>query len=125
MPHETPRKTALALSLGAVLALPAAARAFECPAPQAASGPGVLRETPAQIRGTADLLAGGDAGNRVPVIVAELRRRHPGVRNAALVNYLVTAYCPVVARLSGLSDAEKRSRVDRFATQALHVVNRG
>ena len=117
-------KLLLALSLGAAFAFLAAARSWECPTPQDVSGPGVLRETPAQIQRTANLLASGDAGNRVPEIVADLRKRHPGVRNAALVNYLVTAYCPVVTRLSGLSDAEKRSRVDRFATQAIHVVNR-
>ncbi len=121
MPHQT----LLALSLGAAFALPAAAQAWECPTPQDVHGPGVLTETSVQIQGTADLLASGDAGNRVPEIVADLRKRHPGVRNAELVNYLVTAYCPVVARLSGLSDAEKRSRVDRFATQVSHVIDQG
>ena len=118
-------KALLALSLSAAFALPAAAQSWECPMPQDVHGPGVLMETSAQIQRTADLLASGDAGNRVPGIVADLRERHPGVRNAELMNYLVTAYCPVVARLSGLSDAEKRSRVDRFATQVSHVIDQG
>ncbi len=103
---------------------PASAGAFECPAPQDQHGPGLLGETPAQVHGTASLLASGDAGNRVPEIVADLRKRHPGVQNAEIMNYLVAAYCPVVARLSGLGDAEKQSQVDQFAEQAGQVVDR-
>ena len=115
----------LALSLSAAFAFPVAAQSWECPTPQDVHGPGVLTETSAQIQRTADLLASSDASNRVPEIVADLRKRYPGVRNAELVNYLVTAYCPVVGRLSGLSDAERKSRVDRFATQVSHVVDQG
>ena len=75
--------------LGLCLMPSAPARAFECPAPQDRQGSGTLKETPAQVRKTASLLASGDEGNRVPEIVAELRKRHPGVRNTELVNYLV------------------------------------
>lgn len=96
---------------------PASAQAFECPAPQGQQGPGMLKETSAQVCRTASLLGSGDASNRVPEIVAGLRKRHPGVQDDALVNYLTTAYCPVVARLSGLGDAEKKARLDRFASQ--------
>jgi len=60
----------------------------------------------------------------VPELVAELRRRHPGAGDAELVNYLVTAYCPVVARLSGLGDAERTARVDRFAGQVRQAIDR-
>lgn len=112
------------IALGICSLLPMSAQAFECPVLQEAQGPGVLKETPAQVRRTAALLGSGDAGNRVPEIVAELRKRHPGVRNAELVNYLVTAYCPGVARLSGLGDAEKKARTDRFASQAVRAVER-
>lgn len=112
------------LALGFCSPLPASAQAFKCPEPQDQHGPGTLKETSAQIRRTASLLGSGDAGNRVPEIVAGLRQRHPGVQNAELVNYLVTAYCPVVDRMSGLGDAEKKSRLDRFASQASHVVDR-
>lgn len=114
----------LAAGLVALGVCPASAGAFECPAPQDRHGSGLLKETPAQIHRTAGLLASGDADNRVPEIVADLRKRHPGVRNAEIMNYLVTAYCPVVAQLSGLGDAEKQSRVDRFAEQAGQVLDR-
>lgn len=100
----------------------AQAQAFKCPAPQDQQGPGVLKETAVQISRTADLLASGDEVNRVPEIVDGLRKRHPDVRNVELVNYLLTAYCPVVARMSGLGDAEKMSRLNRFASQASQVI---
>ena len=108
--------------LGLSSLLPAQAQAFECPAPQDQQGPGVLKETAVQISRTADLLASGDEVNRVPEIVDGLRKRHPDVRNVELVNYLLTAYCPVVARMSGLGDAEKMSRLNRFASQASQVI---
>jgi len=37
------------------------------------------------------------------------------VPGGELVNCLVTAYCPVVKSLTGLSDSEKRARMDAFA----------
>ena len=112
------------VGLALCLTSPAHAQAFKCPTPQDQKGPGLLKETPAQVHRTASLLASGDVGNRVPEIVTDLRKRHPGVRNTEIMNYLVTAYCPAVARLSGLSDAEKQSRVDQFASQAGQVVDR-
>ncbi len=100
-----------------MLAAPVAARALECPMPEPLKRPGVLRETDRQIAELTAVLASGDAQNHVPIIVADLRRRYPGITNAELVNYLLTAYCPAVARLSGLSDAEQQARADRFARQ--------
>lgn len=125
VPRPTVRLLGL-LAAGLVVlgVCPTSAGAFECPAPQDRHGPGVLRETPAQTHRTAGLLASGDVDNRVPEIVDDLRRRYPGVRDAEIMNYLVTAYCPVVAQLSGLGDAEKQSRVDRFAEQAGQVLDR-
>ena len=100
------------------LALPCAAQILECPTPQGVHGPGVLKETPIQIAQTGSLLASGDSVNRAPEVVADLRRRYPGVGDAELQNYLVTAYCPGVAKLSGLSVAEQQGRVEQFAKQA-------
>ena len=99
-------------------ALPCAAQALDCPMSQAVHGPGVLKETPVQIAETGSLLASGDGANRAPEVVADLRKRYPGVGDAEIENYLVTAYCPVAAKLNGLSVAEQRARVDQFAHQA-------
>jgi hypothetical protein len=91
--------------------------ALECPAPQPLSRPGVLRETQTQTQYVADLLATGDDDNRIRVIVNDLRARYPSVENAELVNYLMAAYCEIVARLSGLGEQEKQARMDHFVTQ--------
>jgi len=86
--------------------------------PQTLHGPGVLKESPTQIAATASFLASGDTVNRVAEVVADLRKRYPGVADAEIENYLVTAYCPVAAKLNGLSVAEQRARVNKFARQA-------
>ncbi len=112
-----PLATAIALAYGGV-PLPATAQSLYCPTPQAVRGPGVLKESPAQIAQLGSLLASGDSVNRTPAVVADLRKRYPGVSNAEIENYLITAYCPVVAKLNGLSLAEQRARVNRFSHQA-------
>jgi hypothetical protein len=112
-------------SVPVVRSMPAAAWLFvatpslalECPAPQPPGTPGAVQETPAQISELSQLLASGDLGNRIPVFVHGLHSRHPNVPTGELVNYLVTAYCPVVNSLTGLGDAEKRARLSAFASQ--------
>ena len=91
--------------------------ALECPTSQPAGAPGTIQETPAQISELSQVLASGDLGNRIPVFVHSLRSRHPDAPTGELVNYLVTAYCPVVNNLTGLSDGEKQARMDAFASQ--------
>jgi len=102
----------------AASSLPVAAQSLKCPMPHTLNSPGVLKESPAQIAETGGFLASGDSVNRAPEVVADLRNRYPGVADAEIENYLVTAYCPVVAKLDGLSVAAQQARVDRFAHQA-------
>ena len=106
----------------ASFAWPAAAQSIVCPMPQETSRPGVLKEMPDQIAETGKVLASGNGVNRVPEVVADLRKRYPGVSDAELVNYLVTAYCPQVAKLDGLSAGEQRARVDLFTRRARMAV---
>ena len=96
--------------------------ALECPTLQTSTGPGVLKETPAQAQQIASLLATGDDDNRIRVIVDDLRARYPGVQNAEMIDYLMAAYCPVVAQLSGLGEQEKQARMDRFVTQLSQII---
>jgi hypothetical protein len=100
----------------------ATALALECPAPQPLNHAGVLQETAAQTAQVANLLATGDDDNRIRVIVDDLRARYPGIQNAEIVNYLMAAYCPVVAQLSGLGQLEKQARMDRFVTQLSRII---
>ncbi len=106
-----------------VLAGPALASG--CPVPHPLTRPGVLKETPAQITALSQLLAKGDLVNRVPEIVADLRRRYPGVESAEVTNYLMAAYCPIIAALTGLGEAEKQARMDRFASQLTRIIYAG
>jgi len=92
--------------------------ALECPTAQPAGTAGAIQESPAQINELSQVLASGDLDNRVPVFIHSLRSRHPDAPASEFVNYLVTAYCPVVNGLTGLSDGEKQARMDAFTTQA-------
>ena len=116
-PRRGRRGVGQLLGLATCLLVSLPAMAFECPVPQPLPGPAVLKESAARTREVATLLGSGDVGNRVPVIGKDLRKRYPGVANAEVLNYLMAAYCPVVARLSGLGDMEKRARMDRVGSQ--------
>jgi hypothetical protein len=100
------------------------ASALECPAPQPLTRPGILKETPTQIHALSNLLESGDGENRIALTVADLRARYPGIENAEIVNYLMTAECPVVAKLERLGEQEKRARLDRFAGETAKIVYR-
>jgi hypothetical protein len=110
------RFCAMAL-LFATLATPALA--LECPAPESGAVAGSIRESQATIDRLAALLATGDVANRVPELVADLRARHPTAGGAAIANYLISAYCPVVNRMTGLGEAEKQQRLSSFSSTAL------
>jgi len=111
---------AIIIALVSALAMPAAA--LQCPAPQPLARPGILKETRTQTQVVATLLATGDDANRIRVIVDDLRARYLGVENAEIVNYLMAAYCPVVAQLSGLGEQEKQARMDRFVIQLSQII---
>jgi hypothetical protein len=110
------------LVLVACLAPAVPAQALDCPVAQPLKRPGVLQETPAQIAAVGKQLAAGDASDRVPAIVADLRARYPTAENAELVNYILTAYCPVVAALPGLNESQKRAQVESFAAQLMQQI---
>jgi hypothetical protein len=95
--------------------------ALECPTPQPTGGARAIQETPAQITELSQVLASGDLGNRIPVLVHSLRSRHPNAATGDLVNYLVTAYCPIVNGLTGLSEGEKQARLSAFVSQVVQA----
>jgi hypothetical protein len=104
--------------LATCLGIASQASALECPASQKLSRPGVLKETPTQIAVAMKLLESAPFNVTVPLIEADLRARYPGVENAVIVNYIVTAYCPVVSDMK-VSDADKQARMSRFAEDLL------
>ncbi|MFO1152701.1 MAG: hypothetical protein U1E42_03390 [Rhodospirillales bacterium] len=90
------------------------ASAFECPRPEVAA-PGVLQETKADQQRLAELFVGGNIDSDIGVATADLQRKYPQATDSELVNYLIGAYCPVVAQMPGLSDAQRTARVEHFA----------
>jgi hypothetical protein len=120
------RPTGARVALGALLLaatmVPGTAFALQCPAPEDTARPGVIVETPAQIAQLRSDLSSGDASNHLHEIIYGLRQRHPGVGNGEITNYLMTAYCPVVAGMSGLGEAEKQARMAQFDSQIDRMV---
>jgi hypothetical protein len=95
--------------------------AFECPEPQAQSVPSVIPESPQAITELGDLLRSGDLENRLEVTARDLKRKYPKADKTELTNYMVTAYCRIVAADQGLSDFEKRERLDQFSKRVWEV----
>ena len=106
----------------AAAAIATSAVALECPRPQSVAKPGVLEEPEATIAAMAPALSGPDAARRAPELVARVRARYPTAQPAEIVNFLITAYCPV-AVAQGRDDAASLALVEAFAgavTQALY-----
>ena len=87
-----------------------AENSFECPVLHQTTTPDAIQETAAQRASASQALSGPEQENAIRVIATELRQKYPNATNSDIVNYLETAYCPLVAKETGLSDAEKRAR---------------
>ena len=98
------------------------AAALTCPETHARTTQMALKETTADLTRASAALSGPEQENTIRIIAAELKRRHPQAGSAEIVNYLLTAYCPLVKDDSGLSDREKREKMDRFSTQVVTIV---
>ncbi|HEY2617222.1 MAG TPA: hypothetical protein VGI78_07790 [Acetobacteraceae bacterium] len=68
------------------------------------------------------LLESGDKTNRIGIIVHNLKQSYPNAENSEIINYLVTAFCPVVKQLNGLGEVEKQLQMDRFTSQVVSIV---
>jgi hypothetical protein len=103
--------------IGAQIALAQPGSAFECPEPQASGVAGVIPESPQEIAELSAMLRAGDLENRLELTAHELKRKYPKADRTELTNFVMTAYCPVIAADQGLSDSEKREHLDRFSEQ--------
>jgi S-methylmethionine-dependent homocysteine/selenocysteine methylase len=112
-------KTALGLSLAlcAFVALPAlGAEQFQCPSFSRPNNPAKLE----QIRG---LLPNADTMTnieRLSATIASLRR--DGMSKSLIIDHLVGAYCPMVAREAAVDDTEKAALVQRFTGEVTRLV---
>lgn len=98
--------TIAAVTLSLCAFAPLQASAFECPV--AAAGAGVT-----------DGAGLGETG-KLEGAIASMRGK--GVNNAMIVDGLIGAYCPAVAKNAALGDAAKRAAVRSFAARAVAAV---
>ena len=93
-----------------------AADKFECPSP-------FKPNTPAKLEQIKGLLSGANAMsdlNQLSATIATLRRE--GMSKRLIIDHLIGAYCPTVAREASLTVAEKAARVARFSGQVTRLV---
>ncbi len=108
--------TFFGLMLTALPPASAAAANFECPLP-------VQPIVPAGLQEIQRLLPDGNAMTdigRLNVAVGTLRR--DGMSKSLIIDHLVSAYCPMVAQESSLTETEKAARLRRFTVQITQLV---
>lgn len=92
------------------------AAAFVCPVPAAGANAAQAKEIAAAVPAGDGL----DDATKLNAAIAALRAK--GIGSAVLVDSLIAAYCPSVARSSGMTDDQKRAQVRRFAARAVRAV---
>jgi hypothetical protein len=107
----------LSLALCTLTLIPAAAaEKFECPNPFTPNSPAKLE----QIKG---LLPDVDTmGNIDQLTVAINTLRREGMSKSLIMDHLIGAYCPMVARDNSVTDVEKTALVRRFSGQVTRLV---
>jgi hypothetical protein len=81
----------------------------------------IIAESPQEIAELSALFRAGDLENRLEVAAHELKRKYPKADKAELTNYMVTAYCPIIAADRDLSELEKRERLDQFSERVWNI----
>lgn len=99
-----------------------AADSFMCPETHAATTGSALKETPADLASATAALKGPERENAIRVLAGDLKKKYPGADKAEIVNYMLTAYCPLVAAEDGLGADEKKARMDRFSSQVYAIL---
>jgi hypothetical protein len=93
-----------------------ASAAFECPVKSVGANA-------AQDQAIAAAVPAGDALDDVSKLNAAVASlRATGIGNAVVIDSLISAYCPTVARSTVLNDEQKRAQVRRFAGRITRVV---
>ncbi len=96
--------------------------ALDCPTPQTGAEAGTLPQSAKDISETSTRLAFGTTGNAVNEVIFDLRKKYPKANEEEIINYLITAYCPVVARKTGLSADQATDELKQFSAQVRSLV---
>jgi hypothetical protein len=111
----------LAGAIGAQIGLAEPASAFECPEPQAQGVRDVIPEAPQEIARVGALLRAGDLENRLEVIARDLKQKYPTADKTELTDFMVTAYCPVIAADRDVGESQKAERLESFSAQVWQI----
>jgi hypothetical protein len=93
------------------------AAAFECPVAHGRTSSSAIKETRAQIAQLTRELEADETGNTTTATIWELKLKYPKADFGEIVNYMVIAYCPIVAQNASLSDEEKADRLKFYSQQ--------
>lgn len=96
--------------------------AFECPEAKAKTDGSALQETPEQLASATEALKSPEQENAIRTLATDLKNKYPNADDAEIVNYMLTAYCPLVKAEDGLGDSEKQARMDRFSSQVSEIL---
>lgn len=101
----------------------AAADAFGCPQVSRAGSATSLTNPGGGMMDIFDGATPQTLPNRTRALVATLKASDSTMTNATISDYLVAAYCPVVANQSGLSNAQKQAALQSFVAGAQGIIN--
>lgn len=99
----------------------ASMQAIKCPVPETGRIAGTLAESPAQIASVGHQLQYGDS-NAIAEVATAVRKRHPDASKGAVINYLLTAYCPALNADGALDQNARPTAMKSFARQAEEVL---
>ena len=105
------------MSIAIFVAAQTPAAAFECPVAHGLTSSSAIKETLAQIAQLTSELEADETGNTTTATIWELRHKYPKAGSDEIVNYMVTAYCPIVSQNASLSDNEKEARLKLYSQQ--------
>ena len=109
------------MSIAIFVAAQTPAAAFECPVAHGLTSSSAIKETLAQIAQLTSELEADETGDTTTTTIWELKHKYPKAGLDEVVNYVVAAYCPIVAQNASLSDNEKEERLKLYSRQIAAV----
>lgn len=94
---------------------------LQCPIPRSGQIQETLGETATQVAQVGERLGRGSE-NEVKEVAANVRRAHPGATNGAIVNLLVTVYCPRIKDDTSLSRLGKQNALKLFSQRVEKII---
>jgi hypothetical protein len=83
------------------------AKALECPTPHSNHSDLAIPQTQTEIRSYSKLIA-PQGGRAIPTILYGLKSRYPHATDAALTNFMIGLFCPLIKNNAALSEEQKR-----------------